>query len=124
MVAKKINKHILIVDDEDDVRIIFSMMLKRRFEHCSVAKDGQEALSFIQKNDNLDCIITDISMPEMDGFELKSHIDKIRPNVAVVAVTGHSDGSTLKRLEQAGFSAVLVKPLTREKITEIAGLFL
>ncbi len=112
-------KVILIVDDERDVLLLFQMLMKRRVKVCHVAANGNEALDIIRKVDHLDCVITDISMPDMDGFELKDKLDELIPEIPVVGVTGHSDEEIVEKMRKAGFQHIIGKPVDREKLNEI-----
>ncbi|HBS06438.1 MAG TPA: hypothetical protein DEA96_15830 [Leptospiraceae bacterium] len=112
-------KVILIVDDERDVLLLFQMLMKRKVSVCHVATNGQEALEVIRKVGHLDCVITDISMPDMDGFELKEKMDELIPGVPVIGVTGHSDEDIMDRMRKAGFEHIIGKPVDREKLHEI-----
>ena len=69
----KFNKKILIVDDEDDIRDFLKYLLSTQCEKVFVAKSGLEALEFLNKNE-VDLIISDIKMPDMDGFQLLENI--------------------------------------------------
>ena len=87
--AEDLEKAILVVDDERDVLLLFHMLLKRKFQTCHVAVNGNEALEIIRQGHHIDCVITDISMPDMDGFQLKAQLDVLLPEVPVIGVTGH-----------------------------------
>ena len=65
--------HILIVDDEEKMRHLLSIMLSRRGYNIEQAADGVEALALIESTP-FDMIISDIKMPRMDGIELLKKI--------------------------------------------------
>ncbi|HEX8974301.1 MAG TPA: response regulator [Patescibacteria group bacterium] len=75
MSDKKIT--ILIAEDEEDLRQMYTMAIKSRGFEVLEAKNGEEALEWLEKNvDNIDLILLDIVMPEMDGFEALEKIKK------------------------------------------------
>ncbi len=86
-------KKVLIVDDEMIVRLGLKSMIdwqKNGFAIVGEAKSGSEALKIIKDSD-VDLVITDISMPEMDGFELVKLSKKINPNLKFIILTHYDD---------------------------------
>lgn len=112
---------ILVVDDEPDSIEVASDVL--RFHGATVysASNGQKA---IEKLDSMmsrpTFVLTDLSMPEMDGWALLSEIRK-RPHFAgmpVVALTAHAMKGDAERALAAGFTAYLTKPLSPFSLIE------
>ena len=101
---------ILIVDDEDDIRQLFQMFSRRAKYECLTANDGKRGLEAFQNTPGIDCVITDVMMPYMDGFELTTEIKKIAPNMPVFIITGFAPDSREKALE-VGAEALYCKPL-------------
>lgn len=89
----KIDKTILIVDDDEDVRIICERELQRGGFDTHSASSGSEALKFIDKNPQVDLIILDIRMPSMDGIEV---LKELRARKVDIPVILHSDQSTYR----------------------------
>jgi DNA-binding response OmpR family regulator len=81
-------KRILIVDDERAVRASMTMVLKSDNCEIDVAENGIQAIGYIDKI-SYDLIITDYSMPEMDGLELSRIITLKYPAIPVLMVTGN-----------------------------------
>ena len=104
---------VLLVDDEREVLLLFSMLLKRKFATCHVATNGEEALEILKSGAQIDCVITDISMPRMDGFELKINMDRLGYNIPVIGVTGHSEPEVIQRMKDLGFSHIMLKPVDK-----------
>jgi CheY-like chemotaxis protein len=80
-------KQILIVDDEESVRVTIAMLLRGRGYEVSIAEDGFDAL-LQMKNTVPDLVVSDLNMPHMSGFEFLSVIRRRFPQVLVVAMSG------------------------------------
>lgn len=119
MNTPKVRKTILIVDDEEAILKLFQKLMSHRFERCLTAKNGEESLQILSTEPGIDCVITDISMPVMDGYELMDRLQTLYPTMPVLAVTGHTDEENMQRLRRAGFSRILIKPLDRQKLNGI-----
>lgn len=65
---------ILIVDDNEETRMLVSMILHKDGLRCSLAENGQKALEILHSGTIPDLILSDIMMPEMNGYELFEHI--------------------------------------------------
>jgi CheY-like chemotaxis protein len=81
---------ILVVDDDEAVRSLFSDALGESGHHVMVARDGREALARL-RNGTVPCVVlSDVRMPRMDGFELSSAVaqDPQLASVPVVTLTG------------------------------------
>jgi CheY-like chemotaxis protein len=65
-------KHVLVVEDSDDIRLLLSEVLEEEGYVVSVAAHGREALERLEETETLpDLILLDLMMPEMDGFEFR-----------------------------------------------------
>ncbi len=115
---------ILLVEDNDDNRVVYRTMLAHFGFHVVEATDGQEALRCV-RDDRPDLILMDISIPVMDGWETTRTL-KADPDTApipVIAVTAHALESDRARAEQIGFSLFLTKPVEpRRVVTEVRRL--
>jgi DNA-binding response OmpR family regulator len=85
-------KRILLVEDDKNVQRLLKEELNDDGYFISVASDGKEALSILNKKDNIrpDLIILDLRMPKMDGFETMGHILKSRQETPVIIHTAYS----------------------------------
>ena len=101
---------VLIVDDSPIFREALCEFFAREseFDVCGEAENGREA---VEKAQQLypDLIITDLSMPVMNGLEECRALKKIMPGVQVIIFTGHSDPFVEKEALSAGASAVISK---------------
>jgi len=86
-------KDILLVDDESGFLMSLAEGLKSVCcDNCNVftAKNGLQAIEML-KTLIIDVVVTDLRMPEMDGFELIEYLKKNYPGISVVVMTAHSD---------------------------------
>lgn len=80
-------KRILLVDDEPSIRVLLSAVLKQAGYVVDVAEDGYAGLRSIQQ-DKPDIVITDLRMPNMNGFELLSVVRQRYPELPTIAISG------------------------------------
>ena len=110
---------ILIIDDEEEVREVLALHLKKGGFETVEAKDGAEAIQLMKKGSNLvnvGLIICDIRMPKINGVEA---IDFLRQNAASIptlVVTGYPDTELAVSLIDKGVKDYLVKPVSKEKL--------
>jgi two-component system chemotaxis sensor kinase CheA len=102
---------VLVVDDQFSARELQRSILEVAGYRVEVARDGREALRRIGELPDLDLVLTDIQMPEMDGFELLAAIraDEAFASLPVVMVTTLGDEASRKRGAEAGADAYIVK---------------
>lgn len=81
-------KRVLVVDDEKDIRDVLSRHFRLDGYEVSSASNGVEAMKALSK-DVIRVVITDIRMPEMDGIDLLRNIRALHPMTRVIVITGH-----------------------------------
>ncbi len=104
-------KRILVVDDQFTAREIQRSILEAAGHHVLTARDGQEAWDLLGSGEAVDLVVTDVEMPEMDGFELVRRIreDADRSSVPVVMVTSRGAQEDERKGLEAGADAYVVK---------------
>lgn len=108
---------VLVVDDCEDIRDVFSCSIERSGHLACTANDGQDAVEILQR-ESFDLMLLDLNMPRMSGVEvarwLQAHPD-VAPSMRVVAVTawGHE---SMESLVQFGVTSVLPKPLPLQRL--------
>lgn len=103
---------VLLVDDEPNVLASLKRALRKEPYRILTAKDGKDALQVIQESD-VHVILTDLSMPEMDGLTLLMEIRKRHPDIIRLILSGSSDSETiLNAINQGSVYRYLVKPWT------------
>ncbi|HWT78562.1 MAG TPA: response regulator [Candidatus Methylomirabilis sp.] len=83
-------KHILVVDDEADIRLLYQEELQEAGYQVTVAADGHEALRMVQKG-RPDLMTIDIKMPGMDGVELLRRVREIHRDLPIIICTAYGD---------------------------------
>lgn len=117
--------HILIVDDYPPGRLTLQQQLERYGHRVSSASDGTEALTMWHQNpDDYSAIITDITMPEMNGFELTQQIRKeelqtTRKSVPIFGLTALNTEDTLTHCLDAGMNECLEKPVSSGTLQDV-----
>jgi CheY-like chemotaxis protein len=117
--SRRIRKaHVLVVDDNSDMRSLLEIVLERAGFETEVAADGDLALD-LQRGHPADVLITDIFMPERDGIELISAFKSRFPQVKIIAMSGGGQRARADYLTVAseiGADAVLRKPFATETL--------
>ncbi len=109
---------ILVVDDDKVNQALLVAALSRRGFSAFVANDGDEAVRLASR-DSFDAILMDIQMPERDGFDATRRIRSLRGRVStipIIALTGLKGPMMRKRCVEAGFTAVLEKPINLDRL--------
>lgn len=102
---------VLLVDDQDGVRKIGMVMLQRLGFSPLAASSGSEAVAmFLKQQERICCVLTDLTMPDMDGWEILAALRKIRPDLPLVLVSGHDQSQAMKQDQPEKFQAFLHKP--------------
>jgi PAS domain S-box-containing protein len=108
-------KTILIVDDEINVRNAASEVLQFKGYHSLLAADGTEALALYAQNAaTISAVLTDITMPYMDGLALVRALKWMTPDLPVIATTGQAESKRVAELKTLGVELILRKPYTAE----------
>ncbi len=110
----------LIVDDSEDTIQMLQELLKIGGANVMTANSGAEALRLAREHE-FDVILSDISMPEMDGFEFLQRLREIegRQDVPVIAITGFGRSADIARVRAAGFYSHLTKPLNLQALADV-----
>ncbi|MBC9795399.1 hybrid sensor histidine kinase/response regulator [Sinomicrobium weinanense] len=106
----------VLIDDDESVLSLTSEVLRQQSFRVNAFARASEALEHIRNND-FDIILTDIQMPEMDGFRLLEAIAD-RNEKPVIAITGRADLNTEEYI-RAGFAAVIQKPFAPGALVEL-----
>lgn len=84
-------KRILIVDDDEDLRICCVNELSKEGYIAYSVSCGQEALKFVDDKPKIDLIILDLKMPPMDGIEVLEELRRKNINIPIILYSGHPD---------------------------------
>ena len=114
-------RRLLIVDDQKlNLKILQTMLTRLGIKNILTAVNGKDALDKLQQNpDKVDLVLTDMSMPVMDGASLVREIRKMPQfeNLPVYVIT--ADVEIQGDYKEAGFDDMLIKPITMEKLKDL-----
>lgn len=118
--VKPAQKHIVIVEDNEDSRKMMEALLKMEGHQVSSAKDGKQGLEMILRL-RPDAAIVDIGLPEMTGYEVAASVRKELPNepICLVALTGYGRSEDRAAALEAGFTAHVVKPVKPHELDKL-----
>ena len=107
---------ILIIDDEEAIRMFLSDVFIRAGYGVSLAKNGREGLE-MARNGGFDVIVTDMVMPDMQGAEMIANLRRGGTDTPLVAMTGYSDGDArLDSVKDYCDDCVIFKPFIARDI--------
>jgi two-component system, chemotaxis family, chemotaxis protein CheY len=110
------DKQILIVDDDESMRVLVRRMLTRMKMANVLEADGGEAALRSLQTVPVDLVICDWNMRDMSGMELFGRARLSRPNLPFLMVTGRDDGESERAAKRAGVAGFMVKPISSEEL--------
>jgi CheY-like chemotaxis protein len=113
----EIMARILIIDDDQDSRILIKFMLQQRGHDTTEAENGLDALNLIKVN-QFDLVISDIRMPHMDGLDLSNHIRRIFPSMPVIFISAQNPQASTRKTVDGKLDRYLQKPFTHKQLVE------
>ena len=100
---------VLVVDDEPGIALLCRRLLTRAGFRVDAITDPREAVAHLQENE-IDLLLVDIRMPEVDGFEVIEHAQRLQPDIAVLIMTGFGTVETAIRALRQGVDGLVLKP--------------
>ncbi len=113
MAQKGLN--VLIVDDDESIRDMLSIVLNDENYNVITAEDGKNALLHLKKN-QIHLVITDIKMPDMNGIELLNIIKKKKEKIPVIMITGHASTNDAIEAMKIGAEQYITKPFNIDEL--------
>lgn len=114
---------ILIAEDEEAARLLLTRVLELDSHSVHAVADGAAALEYLQGGNEADLLLTDISMPLMDGIALALSVSRDWPKLPVVLMTGFADQRERASGLDSLIKGVIVKPFqiedVRAKVREV-----
>ena len=112
---------ILVVDDEPDLEPLILQRMRRKVRSgvysFDFARDGIEALEMLDKNQDIDMVVTDINMPRMDGLTLLGQIpDNTDSDILCIVVSAYGDMKNIRTAMNRGAFDFVTKPLDFEDL--------
>jgi len=109
--------HLLIVEDDPEMRDLLRKVLEKEGYRVSVAADGEAASASLSRI-AFDLVVTDMLMPDNGGLELLQGIRRSHPTLPVIIITAFGDWGSYSRALELGAAAFISKPL---KLGELIG---
>ena len=106
---------VLFIDDEEGIRKIFSILLRKEGYQVFTAKSGEEGLKIFEQ-EMPPIVITDIKMPGMDGIEVLKRVKEINPEAEVIIITGYGNMNSAIEALKLDASDFLPKPVKDEAL--------
>ncbi|MBV9346650.1 MAG: response regulator [Pseudolabrys sp.] len=109
---------ILLVEDEDGLRALNARGLASRGYTVLEAANGLEAIEVLEKQGEVDLVVSDVVMPEMDGPALLKELRRRDPNIKFIFVSGYAEDAFAKSLPEGEMPAFLAKPFTLKQLVQ------
>lgn len=112
---------IVIADDHE----LFSNGLKELLKNyddidvVATVRDGKEFIDYIKSNKAIDVVLLDITMPNMDGFEVLKHIKDIAPLIKPIIISMHDEGNYIAKCAKKGAYSYLLKNTDQEELIKV-----
>lgn len=113
---------VLIVDDHPINRRLLADQLSTLGYPCKTANDGIDALNVLNKN-AIDIVLSDVNMPNMDGYRLTQRIRELGMTLPVIGVTANALAEEKQRCIESGMDSCLSKPVTLDVIAQTLTLY-
>lgn len=110
-------QQIAIVDDEDSVRVALRRLLRSAGFDAVAFSSGMEILEYVRSHKPA-CIVLDLHMPVMNGFEVQRELAISAASIPVVIVTGHDTEESCARAWAGGACAYLLKPVNDQMLID------
>ena len=115
---------ILVVDDEESIRVVARRILEGAGYQITEARDGLEGVATLDGGTPLDLLMADLDMPELSGDVMATRVRSKRPDLEVLYVTGHIDKLMDERPLLWEGEAFLEKPFSAAALLEAVSLIL
>jgi PAS domain S-box-containing protein len=112
-------KKILVVEDNYSNYMLLKELLRRSHASVLIANTGKHALFLMKQYPEIDFVLLDIMLPDINGFEVAKLIKRDHPGIPIVALTAYAYDISQKKSIDAGFSAFLSKPFSKEQLLSV-----
>ncbi|MBL7003601.1 MAG: nitrogen regulation protein NR(I) [Gammaproteobacteria bacterium] len=110
---------IWIIDDDQSIRWVLDKALTQESYNTILFESASDALLQLKKGQTPDCILSDVRMPGIDGFEFLKQVKKIVPSLPIIIMTAYSDLDTTVKAYQDGAFEYLPKPFDINEVIEL-----
>jgi CheY-like chemotaxis protein len=113
------NINVLIVEDDETSLLYLTSIISDKFNNIEVAKNGIEAIEMCKNNSDINCILMDIRMPGIDGYETTKRIRKFNNDIVIIAQTAYALEGDKEKALNVGCNDYISKPINKDKLFEI-----
>ena len=111
---------IMIVDDSSTIIHQLEFILQSGGYEVIVARDGLEGIKKLEENDDIDLVISDINMPNMNGFDMVKTMTS-KKNIKVYMLSTEGDTRMIRKAKESGAKGYIIKPFNPDELLEIVG---
>lgn len=109
---------ILVVEDDDSVRLLLDSVLQDLGYRVHLAENGQQALDMLDRLGTLDLLITDVGLPGLNGRQLAEIVQQHRPGLPVLFISGYAENAATRSEFLGHRMRLMTKPFTLESLAE------
>ena len=114
---------VLVIDDDERVRTLLRDILRFAGYGVIEASDGKSGVRYLEKG-GFDMVLTDLGMPEMNGWEVVKMIKKETPQIPVVLITGWGTNLDEEKVKESGVDGIIGKPFQVNEVIEAVEQFI
>nr|NKX70447.1 response regulator [Alteromonadaceae bacterium A_SAG7] len=116
--ARPINKHILVIEDDEDAAELLQLFLSHLGHTVTTQYCGADALQAAEEQ-SFDHILMDLTLPDYDGYDLASELKQKLPQAMLTIVSGHE--ADTEAMSSIGINSALLKPVTKDDLASVVG---
>lgn len=109
---------ILVVEDDDSVRLLLDSVLQDLGYRVHLAENGQQALDMLPRIGTLDLLVTDVGLPGLNGRQLAEIVQQRRPGLPVLFISGYAENAATRSEFLGPRMRLMTKPFTLECLAE------
>ncbi|AOJ84745.1 hybrid sensor histidine kinase/response regulator [Burkholderia sp. MSMB617WGS] len=110
--------HVLVAEDHPANRALLRDQLEALDHRVDVVENGRDALRAFSEH-QYDAVLTDLGMPELDGFGFAMFANKMRADVPIIAMTAHATAEDYQRSKKVGIAEIVLKPLSLNTLDKV-----
>jgi response regulator RpfG family c-di-GMP phosphodiesterase len=110
-------ERLLVIDDDEEIRSLFTTVLRKEGYKVFSADCGKKGIEIFKEKET-DMVLLDLQMPEMDGFEVLSLLQKENSHIPVIIVTGHGTVTNAVKSLKEGAADFIVKPFEMQELLQ------
>lgn len=114
----RLSGHVLIVEDNEQNQVLAHHFLEKMGLHTTIVNDGKEALKICEQV-SFDCILMDLEMPNMNGYEATETMRQIGNKTPIIACTAHSLKQEKEKCLESGMNGYVSKPYSYESLLRV-----